>query len=104
MPSLRKLLTGVGHVLTKTVNFAAKFGVRKSPMTSEERGAWPLTFHRGQFVRLRDAPQRFGVVLRAGEQPDEWLVAFADGERDVYLLEHLEPFVPSQEQCDAMTA
>src|SRR5687767_10038649 len=65
---------------------------------------WPMTFTCGDFVRLRDAPARVGVIVRPGEQLDEWLIAFVDGERNVYLFEHVETFVPTSSERAALEA
>jgi hypothetical protein len=73
-------------------------------MSSPAPTPWPTTFNPGDCVRLRDVPEHFGLIVRHGDQPDEWLVAFRDGERNVYLLEHLEQFAPNVAERIALGA
>ena len=75
-----------------------------SRMSCSSQTDWPTTFTRGDFVRLRDTPAHVGVIVQPGEQRDEWLIAFADGERNVYLFEHLEMFVPTSSEKAVLEA
>jgi hypothetical protein len=80
------------------MNFVSGASVARATMNLSADASWPCTFRRGAFVRLRDELHRYGVILGPGEQPDEWRVGFVDGERDVYLSEHLEAFEPTGQQ------
>src|SRR5687768_12983702 len=100
---------GVRHGPPQPTSFQFNFPrvvttMNPSRMSCSSLTDWPTTFTRGDFVRLRDTPVRVGVVVQPGEQLDEWLIAFVDGERNVYLFEHVETFVPTSSERTALAA